>query len=809
MADTALADGTYQLVNAANTALALDDAGNSYANVSNVRLWTRNTSNAQIVRIWTRSDGSRQLAFAGSGKAVDVTNADFSHGANVAIYDCNDTDAQKWTIAAVSGKTATVDSTSYQLWKVYCTKTYTSATKLLLEASGTGTPSSGTNLVISEDESTSTDQMWAFVPLNPVPDGCYVLRSVYTQDLVADVEGSSHSCGARVCVSSYHVGTGPDYGNNQIVRVKTDAKTGRSKLYFMHSGLLMEIADTVNVASSGSHVVQSNDEGTSTDQMWVIVPDGYGQLNGVNVPAYCIHNDAVDAAGNGTTYCLDITDGHAWAGTYLQLCVQNYSDAQRWMLDPAQYTTQGMQAPSVLGVAMGSTSEEYATVHTVNAETASSSSAWRACWKGTAAAYQVRYRYRMRYAPSGVWEIWHAWQSCGDNSYANSGWGYVGTATSATKAGGIWYSPSIATDACDGSQFDSCQIEVEVRAFDGADTPRNSPSVSATSTCIYIPAGTCSKALLDYEGLHVTWSFDQWPAGIWTAQLSSIMDGDTELLAEPVQLSGKSGSWCIPYTGLCDIPASGDSLDVTFALTSSTVAGSNVSTVSATYAEKATIAPSASFGATDRLTVAVTMARHALDGVYTIPGAGKPMLRQDIVQDGTTGVWDVEAPIGRASVLIVCHESDDTWCAAKKSTVGILPPAYVWTWTDSRQRKRAAILYAGLGGNPKETDSKSTDATAYAAIGAELPVYRAPKAMKHSLDVSAVTITDAGANRGRYALCSKWSTPDAFDELLVQRRAIYRDPAGGVYKVFVSGRELPYETSRHREVSVTQYEEGR
>ncbi len=808
MADTALADGTYQLVNAANVALALDDTGNSYANVSNVRLWTRNTTNAQIVRVWTRSDGSRQLAFAGSGKAIDVTNANFSHGANVAIYDCNDTDAQKWTIVAVSGKTVTVDSTAYPCWKIYLTKTYGSTSKFLLEADGTGTPANGANLCISEDESTSTDQMWAFVPLSPVADGTYVLRSVYTQDLVADLEGSSHSAGARVCVSSYHVGTGPDYGNNQVVRIKTDAKTGRSKLYFMHSGLLMEIAGKASDVKNGSQVVQSNDEGTSKDQMWVIVPDGSATLNGVNVPSYGLQNAAVHDNG-GTTFCLDVTNGRAWAGTYLQLYEQNHSKAQRWILDPAQYTTQGLQSPSVLGIAQG-TSEEYATLHTVNSKTSASSATWRACWKGTAAAYQCRYRYRMRYAPTAVWELWRDWQSCGDNSFANSGWGYAGTSTKATKAGGIWYSPSITTETCDGTYFDCCQIEVEVRSFatDGG-IARNSPSVSTTSTCIFIPTATASSAKLDYEGLHVGWSFDQWPSGIWDASLTSILDGDTELLAEPVALSGKSGSWCVPYSQLCDIPASGDSLTCTFQLGSSTVSGVSVSTVACTYAAKATIVPDATYSVTDRLTVALTMARHALDGIYVIPGHGKPMQKQDIVMDGTMGTWDVEAPMGTASLLIVCHQTDDTWCVTKKSVTDVLPLAYVWTWTDSRSRKRAAVLYTGRNDTPSSEDSRSTDATGYTTVGAELPVYRAPKATKRTLDASGSMPVGKSIDSGRYAACSKWSTREAFEELLDQRRAVYRSPDGLIAKVYVSGYDMPRKSEHYVDVSISQMEEGR
>lgn len=802
MASTALADGTYVMINGANTKLALDCVGATSYDGANVSLHESNETDAQLVRVWTRQDGTRQLCFAGSGKCVDVVGGTVAQGQNVQQYTANDTAAQQWTVSPVDGTTITVGAAAYQAYKVYYSATDKASTRYLLEVDGIGTPSSGANLCIAADEGTSADQTWAFLPRSHVPDGTYCIRSALDTNLVLDVDGSSHGGGARVMISGWHVGSGVDHGNNQVVYVQTDAKTGQSKIKFTHSWMVMEIAQTKNEAHRDQDVVQSADEGTSTDQFWVIVPNGTARLNGTIMPTYSLHN----VASEGTTQCLDVTGGSTTPGTRIRLWPENNSRAQSFVFEPCAFTDTGIRAPSLLGIAPKGSVEPRSLQEVARG---SVPAWWRQAWKGTASAWQARYRSRARSASTGSWGSWGKWLSCEDASEANGGWGYCNRATDCTKDGSRTWSSRIWTYEL-GSSYDAAQVEVEARALDvGGHIARTSAGVSQVSTIVCVPKATITQALVDFEGLHLTWSIDFLPAGIWDVRLGSVMTSGSEWLAAPVELAGASGTTCVPWTGLTGVPAAGAALVCTCTLASSLLSSTSTSQVACAHAASETLAASATFVASDRLTDVCETARHALDGVYVARGGRALAACPMVSETSTTRTWDVVAPLVSPRALVVAHEEAGPWCATMVDLPEHGLQAHVWTWTDARGRMRCAALFVGHDHVPSGTDSRSASVTEYETVGAELPVMRAGSATKHDVSVTGAILPASDVAGTRWEGLAAWSTVGAIEELLRQRRATYRSPDGRMCDVYVSGYDMPRESDRYVEVTVTQAEEAR
>ena len=800
MAD-ALADGTYVMLNLANTSLALDCAGATDYAGTNVWLYSRNDSDAQLVRVWTRSDGTRQLCFAASGKCVDVKGGAFAVGTNVQQHTANDSAAQQWEVVAVDGTTGDVGGASFQAYKVWCSATYSAETRYLLEYQGVGTPASGGNLCISNDEGTSQDQMWLFVPMAPVPDGTYVMRSALGISLVGDLSGGSHAVGARVIVSGWHFGTGVEGGNNQVVRVRTDASTGQSTLAFAHSGQVMETFDT-NTAHSGVAVCQCGYYGGS-DQRWVISPYGTARLNGTIVPTYEVRN----VAATGTPLCLDVTGGRGTAGTYLELYAQSHAAAQLWAFDPSPVYGAGLPAPSMLGIAPEASAEPSA-MHAVRAS--DEQGGWHAALSGRASAWQARFRTRSRAATSGAWGEWSAWLSVGDLSEANEGWGRRNAATSTQLDSGTVWTPTFAIPALSGTGTVAVEVEVEARAFEDGEGGTSSvgPSVSRVSTVSYVPTATVSAVEAMYDGLHAAYSVDEASASIWSARIMSMTLGGEELLAEAISLDGTSGTVTIPWASLASVPAAGSALACSCAVTDGSIEDSSSSEVSATWADGATLSFEPSFSVTDRMTVEVTIPEHAADAVFLAAGDAMEEAALLSSSDGTK-TYEVAPPLGVAWSAVVASratsDSSSEWCVTTFQGP-TLAPAFVWTWTDARSRRRAAALYARRGGRPSMADSVSADATAYETVGRDRPVYRGGKAMARDLSVDGTAVPDAPAG---YEGVRAWSTRDAFRELAAQRRALFRGPDGGRHRVYVSGVDMPLESGLYADVSVTQTEEAR
>lgn len=98
-----VANGTYFIRMASRANSVLDVSGGSSADGANVQIWQNNDTGAQKWNFSRNVDGSYTIVNAASGKALDVKNAAASSGTNIQQWSRNGSAAQRWYIEYVSG----------------------------------------------------------------------------------------------------------------------------------------------------------------------------------------------------------------------------------------------------------------------------------------------------------------------------------------------------------------------------------------------------------------------------------------------------------------------------------------------------------------------------------------------------------------------------------------------------------------------------------------------------------------------------------------------------------------------------------
>lgn len=110
------ASQTYELLPMEDVTLALEVQGNSVANKANVRLFTRNGSNAQKWQfVASGTSGVWYIVDAETNKACEVFGENDTDGANVSMYTANQTVSQKWL--AVAAGTQAINGINYECYQ--------------------------------------------------------------------------------------------------------------------------------------------------------------------------------------------------------------------------------------------------------------------------------------------------------------------------------------------------------------------------------------------------------------------------------------------------------------------------------------------------------------------------------------------------------------------------------------------------------------------------------------------------------------------------------------------------------------------
>lgn len=98
-----VANGTYFIRMASRPNSVLDVSGGSSADGANVQIWQNNDTGAQKWNFSRNVDGTYTIVNAASGKALDVKDAAVSSGTNIQQWSRNGSAAQRWYIEYASG----------------------------------------------------------------------------------------------------------------------------------------------------------------------------------------------------------------------------------------------------------------------------------------------------------------------------------------------------------------------------------------------------------------------------------------------------------------------------------------------------------------------------------------------------------------------------------------------------------------------------------------------------------------------------------------------------------------------------------
>lgn len=143
-------EGYYRIHSKLNYNFVFDVLNDSQEAGANLQVYEINNSNAQKFKITKRVDGTYKIANIRSGKVADVLGATFQNGTNIQMWDDTDNAAQKWTFTKR-------DNNSYSI--------YLAATNFVIDLTGANA-SNGGNVEIWEYVEGSTQELWILEKLD-------------------------------------------------------------------------------------------------------------------------------------------------------------------------------------------------------------------------------------------------------------------------------------------------------------------------------------------------------------------------------------------------------------------------------------------------------------------------------------------------------------------------------------------------------------------------------------------------------------------------------------------------------------------
>lgn len=289
----AVQEGSYVLHSGQQYQKVLDIANGSKANGANVQLYQANDTSAQTFRIYAAGDGYYVIQNEASGKVLDVSGAGTAPQTNVQQWAQNGSAAQQWRfVDAGSG---------YYYIQSRCNGLY-------LDVSG-GSTANGANIQVYTGNRSAAQKFYleykaASMTIQP---GTYTIQTALTANKVLDVSAASKASGANVQIYGANGTTAQRF---QIV----SAGNGYYTIQNVNSGKVLDVADAGQKA--GANVQQWTSNGTAA-QKWRFVDAGDGY--------YYIQSKC-----NGLY--LDVASGSTADGANVQVYTGNQSRAQKFKL---------------------------------------------------------------------------------------------------------------------------------------------------------------------------------------------------------------------------------------------------------------------------------------------------------------------------------------------------------------------------------------------------------------------------------------------------------------------------------------------
>lgn len=384
-----ISSGVYTISSAVNSGQVVDVSNGSTDNGANIQIYENNDSGAQIWKIEYGTDGLYTFTNIQSNKVLDVNGGYIYSGNNVQQYQSNGTLAQKWQIDSMNG----TYKISSALNKNYVLDLNNADSK------------NGSNIQIYQSNNTKA-QRWIFTPYKfksdyLLPTGVYTISSAVNTGQVVDVNNGSKDDGANIQI----------YQNNDTGAQIWKVDYGTDGLYtFTNVQSNKSLDVNGGYIYSGNNVQQYQSNGTLA-QKW--------RLESIN-GAYKI------SSALNKNYVLDLSNADSKNGSNIQIYQSNNTKAQRWFFN--KYITKEQEMDSM--AAMNKNLVANGQYYIVNSQTGQVLSVY-----GQSTGNQANVDLEKNYqASSQVWEISHDLK--GYITFKNIGSGKVLDVAGANTASG-------------------------------------------------------------------------------------------------------------------------------------------------------------------------------------------------------------------------------------------------------------------------------------------------------------------------------------------------------------------------------------
>ena len=298
-----LADGTYTIQSSVNSRYVLDIANGSTASGANVQLYQSNDTPAQQFKVTHDSQGYVTFTNVKSGKVLDVYNGTAKNGNNVWQFTSNNSRAQKWIIRKDGNGYSIISAlNSNYVLNIANGKAYNGNNVELYSYSGSSSNRWLFNKSVSKEEKILNI---ANANRSAIADGTYEIRSAKNNGFVLDVSNGSTLAGANIQLWQSN-GT-----QAQAFKVSHDSN-GFVTFTSVKSGKVLDVFD--GKAKPYQNVWQFNSN-NSRAQKWIVqqTSSGYKIMSAID-----------------TNYVLDLYNGSVRNGGNIQVFASNDTIAQRW-----------------------------------------------------------------------------------------------------------------------------------------------------------------------------------------------------------------------------------------------------------------------------------------------------------------------------------------------------------------------------------------------------------------------------------------------------------------------------------------------
>lgn len=306
-----LADGTYTISTLLNSNYVLDVKDGSTSNGANIQLYEANDTAAQQFKVSHDSQGYVTFTNVKSGRVLDVNGAVVKDAGNIQQYTSNGTRAQKWIVKR-DGDGYIIISALNSNYVLDLYGAVINNYRNIQLYSYNGTNAQRWNITKYDSKEKRINDL-AIQNKNIIADGVYEIRSTKNSNYTLDVNSASSKNGANI---QLYLRNGTQA---QAFRVSHDSQ-GFVTFTNVNSGKVLDLDGAITKNDRNIHQYASN--GTRA-QKWIVQKSGSG---------YAIVS-AID-----TSYVLDLRNGTVSSGSNIQLYKSNNTAAQQWTF--SKYVTE-------------------------------------------------------------------------------------------------------------------------------------------------------------------------------------------------------------------------------------------------------------------------------------------------------------------------------------------------------------------------------------------------------------------------------------------------------------------------------------